>query len=347
MCNSSFCGVLIDGMLKASFDKTLTTSSFAFILLVVIGTAMALTLLYRTKKLPWRHFGMMFLGVLIFEMFTAPLWNNAHLGSFGYLYRDVSWILTLGWTSLILLVVLGVDFFAKKLKEYQRFFLYLLFVLLIAIPFEALLVFIGVRSYAPEVESIIRNSFISGTSIPLQIFYYIPVFSALVIGFYKYWMLHYTDQPLIPLKKEKLGRTLVLTVLAVILFEVLVDPMVVNKGFPEWSYIYRDMSIILTGAWIVAIWIVTSLVDSFFKHLDLVKRFSLYLVFGSLLTWPVESLLIKEGFRVYGPSATDNFSGFVTPLTGVPVEIAFAIPFYLTLMICFVRYWQITLDSNK
>jgi hypothetical protein len=60
----------------------------------------------------------------------------------------------------------------------------------------------------------------------------------------------------------------------------------------------------------------------------------------------VESWLIVNGYRVYGPSAVNNFTGFVTPITNVPVEVAFAIPCYMALIIAFIRYWEIILDNR-
>jgi hypothetical protein len=42
--------------------------------------------------------------------------------------------------------------------------------------------------------------------------------------------------------------------------------------------------------------------------------------------------------RVYGPSATANFTGFRTIVGNLPVEVVVAIPLYLALVICFIRY---------
>ncbi len=41
-----------------------------------------------------------------------------------------------------------------------------------------------------------------------------------------------------------------------------------------------------------------------------------------------------------------DFSGFKTPITGVAVEVAFAIPCYLALIVGFIRYWEIVLDNK-
>ena len=44
--------------------------------------------------------------------------------------------------------------------------------------------------------------------------------------------------------------------------------------------------------------------------------------------------------------ATRNFCGYNTWLTGVPVEVALAIPLYMALVIGFVRYWEIVGDNH-
>ena len=41
-----------------------------------------------------------------------------------------------------------------------------------------------------------------------------------------------------------------------------------------------------------------------------------------------------------------NFSGYKTPITGVAVEVAYAIPCYLALIVGFIRYWEIVLDNR-
>ena len=50
---------------------------------LVLGV-LALAWLARVRdRLPAR-FALMALGVLFFELFTAPMWNNAHLGRWAY-----------------------------------------------------------------------------------------------------------------------------------------------------------------------------------------------------------------------------------------------------------------------
>ena len=98
--------------------------------------------------------------------------------------------------------------------------------------------------------------------------------------------------------------------------------------------------------WVLLIAVTAVVVDKFLIGLPLPLRFAAALLFISVLTLPIESWLIMNGYRVYGTSATLDFTGFKTPITGVAVEVAFAVPCYLALIIGFIRYWEIVLDNK-
>ena len=92
-------------MCKHNFDMAATAPIIAFELFIVIGTLAAVYILSKyERRILWRYFTVV-AGVLIFELFTAPMWDNFNLGRWAYLYQDVSWILTLGWATLILSTV--------------------------------------------------------------------------------------------------------------------------------------------------------------------------------------------------------------------------------------------------
>ena len=50
-----------------------------------------------------QHFILVASSVFAMEFFTAPMWFNLNLGVWGYVYSDVSWVLTLAWTTMILI----------------------------------------------------------------------------------------------------------------------------------------------------------------------------------------------------------------------------------------------------
>lgn len=329
---------------SCSFDKTATGPIIAFELFIIIGTIVALWLLARFKDKLWQRYLIMAGGVFIFEFFTSPMWNNHHLGPWAYVYQDVSWVLTVGWTTLILATVILVDTFLANLRAWQRFGLYLLCLTILVLIFEGIVVNLGIRSYAPEVEATFIGYKIVGVNV--EVFYYVPVFMALVISFYKYWSLVLDDDLITPVKKRKWLGSLIISILGVFLFELMIEPMVANQKLPSWSYIYHDVSILMTGMWVLLIWLVIYAVDRLFIHFDIARRFLIYLGLIGILILPLEAWFIHNGYRVYGPSAVANFSGFTAVVANIPVEVAFAIPLYLALVIAFIRYWEFGLSNQ-
>ncbi len=283
-------------------------------------------------------------GVLIFELFTAPMWHNHRMGVWAYIYQDVSWILTIGWTALLLTVVVLTDRLLPNWKEWKRFLIYLGLTTVAVCILEAIVVNISIRGYAPEVLQ--ATSGIKLLNVPIEVLYYTPVFTGLVLAFYKYWTFVIDDLPLIPVKNRNWIRAVFLAFAGVFLFEVMIEPLAQNLNLPNWSYVFHDISILMTGLWVLIIGLAAIVVNQFFIHLSTGLRFVIALVITSTVALPVESLFILNGYRVYGASTVHNFSGFTTPITNLPVEIAFAIPFYMALIIAFIRYWEIILDNR-
>jgi hypothetical protein len=325
-------------------DRTATLAGLGFQAAVLAASAAGLAWLARFRERLGQRVAVMALGVLIFELFTAPMWHNAHLGVWAYLYRDVSWVLTLGWTVLFLLVVEVGDRLLPHWRAWRRFVLDLLLLTLLVVPLEWLVVRLGIRSYAPEVVEAARGGWVDG--LPLAVLYYVPVFSALVIGFYRYWCFVIDHTLLIPVRRIRWRRGLLLTLAAVLLFELMVEPMVMNRGFPAWTLLYRDVSLLMSGVWVLVIAITAAVVYRVAFTFPIAVRFILALAIATAMALPIEYGLVWAGFRIYGPSAMANFSGFTIPLLETPVEIAFAIPCYLALVIGFIRYWEIALDNN-
>jgi hypothetical protein len=330
-------------VVACNFDKTPNPAILLFELFVLLGVAAAFFILPKIQPKIGVRFLVMCVGVLIFEVFTAPMWHNFKMGWWAYVYRDVSWILTIGWAAMILSVVLLVDHFSQ-LKAANRFGLYLLILTALVSVFELIVVNIGIRGYAPEVLQAVSGVFIAG--VPIELLYYTPVFTALVISFYKYWSFAIDDQLLAPAKYPHWLRTLIIAFLAVFLFEVMIEPMVSNEKLPQWSYIFHDVSLIMTGLWILSVWLATNLVNKYLLQYSLVQQFLATLLVTGALALPLESWLILNGYRVYRESAIANFTGFTIPFVGVPVEVAFAIPCYMALVIAFIRYWEILIENR-
>jgi hypothetical protein len=328
-----------------TFDKTPTVATITFEVAIILGAIAVLFFLRSIQSQIILRFFVLAGAVLLFEFFTAPMWENNHLGVWAYLYLDVSWVLTVGWTSLILLVVTLCDRVLQEWKEWQRFPVYLGILIVAVTLLEIIGVNLGIRGYSPEVLADMNSIFILGVPI-IDVFYYTPVFTGLVISFYKYWLFVIEDEPLVPSKKRKWLRSIFIAFVGVFLFEVMVQPIVETQGFPRWSYIFFDISIILIAAWVLMIGIAAVAIDRFFLHFPIVYRFILAMGIAGAIAWLLEAWLMAHDYRVYGESATHNFTGYITPILNTPIEIVFAIPCYMALIIAFIRYWETILDNR-
>jgi len=160
---------------------------------VILFSIILLYLLQKSDKASIKRYILIALGVLIFEFFTQPLWNNQGLDFWAYIYQDVSWILTLGWSSIIILSMFIVDKYFK-MKETKKFFLYLLISGIISIFAEALVLYLGIRQYSPEIYATMSKIYIPVLNVPIETLYYIPVFIALVIGFARYFEMSFKKE---------------------------------------------------------------------------------------------------------------------------------------------------------
>jgi hypothetical protein len=327
------------------FPDNPTFSIIIFEFAVIIITLISLLAFHKNDKKILAKYGSILLGVFLFDFFTHPMWDSYNMGWWSYVYRDVSWILSINLATLILLSIKLTDNLLKKGSEGTRFVLSILFM----IPFvwfsEWLIIKLGIRGYSPEVQAIMPSKHLF--NVPIGALYYIPAYTGLLIGFYKYWEFRIKNKPVIPSKKPNWLTGLAISFVTVFLFEIMVEPMVQNTGMPRWSYIYRDISFLLSGLWVLVIYLSIYIVDRMQVHYDLIRKFIAYIVLGGFLMLPIESYLMHAGIRVYGPSSVMNFSGYMIPFFNVPAEIFFATPFYLALVIATIKYWQFVIENRK
>jgi hypothetical protein len=64
----------------------------------------------------------------------------------------------------------------------------------------------------------------------------------------------------------------------------------------------------------------------------------MYIVVSGTISFLLESWYVANGFREYSPSAVKAFAGINTYFTNLPLEIIFAMPMYMALMIAFIKY---------
>lgn len=151
---------------------------------------------------------------------------------------------------------------------------------------------------------------------------------------------------LIKNKDKKTLRNLFITLIGVVLFEIMIDPMVMNTRFSSWTYYYHDLSFIVTLSWVFIVSISISLIDLVFSKMSDFKKFWLYLCTIDAITLPIEILLVQTGMRVYSQSLLSSSFGANIPFTNVPMEVAFAIPMFFALVIGFTKYWEKLLDAK-
>ena len=154
--------------------------------LLVTGAVVGIASVLGYRNL-WRRFVALFVAILAFELMCDPLWQTHLPHRWAFLFGDISWVMVLLYGSLYGLTMLMVDNGYRELSERQRFWSYLLVLLGLWIPVEAVLVSIGVRTFPPLVtESSLSGAHIPFTSLPIEGIFAMPVFSMLILGFYRY-----------------------------------------------------------------------------------------------------------------------------------------------------------------
>jgi hypothetical protein len=331
-----------------AFPQNPTQGIIAFEVFIFAITAAILYWSYKNDKKTILKYGVIVLGVFIFEFFTQPLWHNYNMSCWSYAYRDVDWVLTMGWSTLLFSSLKIAGCIAKESKALAKFGYALMIGSIAGLIAESGVITLGIRSYAPEALERISGIDLPFLRTPIEALYYIPIFMILVMSFYKYCELTFIENTgLLPMKKQAWGRNLLISLIGVFLYEMLVEPMVVNVGFPKWSYIYQDISVLMTVSWVVLIWISIGIVDrALVMKTNRLEKFLSYLFIITILTIPLESWAISSGMRVYSTSLTENFSGYMIPFTQLAVEAAFAIPLFLALVIGFIKYWSYVFDNK-
>lgn len=329
---------------NCSFAKETTPATLLYVAGLLAASVLGLALLARRVDRPLARLGLMAAGVLIFELFTAPMWLNEHLGRYAYVYHDVSWVMLLAWSVALLLL----DHRAARRRPNARalpsFALTLALFTPLALLEELVAVRLGIRSYAPELLGAVSGRQLAG--VPIELLYYVPVFGALVLSFYRLWALLLDDAALIPMRRRRWLRSIGIAALGVLLFEVMVEPMVQNLGFPAWSVFFHDINVILIGCWVLVLGLAAVLVQHALPDAPIPARFFAGMAVVTALVLPLEAWLMAQGYRVYGETAASEFTGYTLALWDTPLEVAVAIPFYAALIIAFVRYWETVLDNE-
>ncbi len=140
-------------------------------------------------------------------------------------------------------------------------------------------------------------------------------------------------------KKYANLKYMAISTVAILAFELIIHPAVINSGFSSWTYLYQDITVVLTMGWVMLVGVSIALVDFAFGHLSELKRFWLYLALLDAFVLLFEILFTRLGLRSYIPALAESRYGLYLPFTAIPIGIALATPAMLALVIAFTKYW--------
>jgi hypothetical protein len=152
---------------------------------VILISLVLLLFMYQLDKKIFKIYGLIFIGVLLFEYFTQALWLNKNLESWAYIYLDVSWVITLGWSTIIVTSKKLIETYFPSWKSHTKFIGSLISITIIGYFAEATVVGLGIREYSTAVLNVASG--VNLGLVPIETLYYIPVFVTLVMAFASYW----------------------------------------------------------------------------------------------------------------------------------------------------------------
>lgn len=163
-------------------------------------TIVFLLFLYRFNNKILKIYCLTFVAVLVFEYFTQALWLNKNLAPWAYLYLDVSWIITLGWSTIIVVSGELVNSYIKTSNVKLKFLFNVIIVSIIGFFAEWVVLGLKIREYSVSALNVMSGVKIG--PVPIEALYYIPAFIILVLAFSIYW-----EENLFNFKENsKLGR---------------------------------------------------------------------------------------------------------------------------------------------
>ena len=145
---------------------------------------------------------------------------------------------------------------------------------------------------------------------------------------------------------RNVGRKFLLIIIGALLFEFMTEPIWVISEFSSWTYIYKDISMMLTLGWVNIIVFCILLVDYTYGHLPEKRRFWLYLLYTEVLAVLLSIYLVSVGALGYASELTSSISGVFIPLTIVPVETVFVFPMFISLVITFYKYVNYLINKS-
>mgnify|MGYP001592468473 CR=1 FL=1 len=162
-----------------------------FEILILLITLALLLFLQSKNKNSWKVFLITAIGVLLFEYYTQALWFNQNLERWAYLYLDVSWIMTLLWTDVILFSIFVVERMKPKVSEVKKFFMSIGIITIFVLAIEWVLIRTGIRGYPKVILDLYESLPRLFGIVPLKELIYVIAFMSLVVAFTRYWQANY------------------------------------------------------------------------------------------------------------------------------------------------------------
>lgn len=135
-----------------------------------------------------------------------------------------------------------------------------------------------------------------------------------------------------------------LSFVGVLIFEYFTQALWLNKNLESWTYLYLDVSWVITLGWAILVTLSLNIGDVLGRKSKEWQRFTISLAVVSLAGIFGEFIVRLLGIREYASAVYEILSGY-TILKYIPLEALYYIPFFMTLIISFVRYWEIILQK--
>jgi hypothetical protein len=142
-------------------------------------------------------------------------------------------------------------------------------------------------------------------------------------------------------KNKSLFRRFYFIFIGIFLFEFSTQLMWVNNNLWSFTYLGPDLNWVITLGWTCIVFYSIMIANTYFVHVKKSKMFFITLGIITFISLLAETLVVKLGIREYGVDVQNTISGILIPVLGIPVEALFFIPVFISLVLGFVKYFEI------
>lgn len=320
------------------FLSELTTQSIYFEIWLFLFSL--LILIYWIKNYRfflWRYFALFF-WVFLFEILTSSLWLIEHLWILSYINGDVSIIMSILWTNMIVWARFGYDKLYKTSTLKTEYAFVVIVSTLLWLSLVSWLKIIWVFSYSKEMLQVVE-SWILIFGKPLEAIIYFPIFIFTVYSFYKYWELAMFDKKLFENYAISFGKDILIAIGVIIGLWYLLHPLLIVKNTMDYAYLILSFIIIL---------ILTNGIILLIKHMSLFIRFLFWSIFFTTASSIILNYFLVNHLVVLSESMKNTYTNKTIFIPGLQItDSEFAGLVILSyLIIAVVKYFKIVTDSK-